>query len=133
MVRVLGWALGDGVEAARRMERGLPAGFLEELVRELGLRGEELKAVFGFSRATWSRRRRAGVLRPREAELVYRVARIYGTALFAFGEDREAARRWMREVHPELGGQSPLLAARTEPLAREAEALLMRAVCGVGR
>ncbi len=133
MRRVLAWALGDGVEAARRLEAGVPAGFLEELVRELLLDGEELKAVFGLSRATWFRRRRAGVLRPREAELAYRVARIYGIALFAFGEDRRAARRWMREPHPELGGQSPLLAARAEPLAREAEAILVRAMSGVGR
>jgi len=132
MRRVLAWALGDGVEAARRLEAGVPAGFLEELVRELLLDGEELKAVFGLSRATWFRRRRAGVLRPREAELAYRVARIYGTALFAFGEDRGAARRWMRAAHPELGGKSPLMATRTEPLAREAEAILVRAMDGVG-
>ena len=118
--------------AARRFADGVPAGYLEELVQELALGGEDLRSVFGLSRATWFRRRREGVLRPREAELAYRIARIYGTALFAFGESAEAARSWMRRPHPELGGTSPLDAARLEPLAREAEAILIRALSGVG-
>ncbi len=132
MRRVLEWALSDGVSAARRLAAGVPAGYLEELIGELGLSGEELRAVFGLSRATWSRRRRRGVLGPREAELTYRIARLYAMAVLAFGEEKAEARAWMRRPHPELGGLSPLSAARLEPAAREAEAVLARALAGVG-
>ena len=132
MRRVLAWALGDGVEAAKKLEEGVPAGYLEELVRELELSGEDLRAVFGLPRATWFRRRREGVLRPREAELVYRVARLWGLARSVFEGDEAAARCWMKTPHPELGGRAPLFAARLEPAAREAEALLVRALSGVG-
>ncbi len=132
MRRVLEWALSHGVEAAQRMAAGLPAGYLEELGLALGLSGEERARIFGLSRATWSRRRREGVLRPREAELVYRLARIYAMALLAFGEDAAAAQAWLRRRHPELAGWTPLEAARHEPAAREAEAILARARGGVG-
>lgn len=131
MRRVLEWALSDGVSAARRLTSGVPAGYLEELVVELGLSGEELREVFGMSRATWSRRRRRGTLSLREGELVYRVARLYGMALMAFGGDGEKAREWMRRPHPELNRERPLLSARLEPTAREAEAVLIRALAGV--
>ncbi len=132
MRRVLAWALGDGVEAAKKLEAGVPAGYLEELVRELELSGEDLQTVFGLPRATWFRRRRMGVLRLREAEIAYRVARLWGLARSVFDGDEAAARRWMKTPHPELGGRTPLSAARLEPAAREAEALLVRALAGVG-
>ena len=121
----------NGVEAAKRLAAGVPAGYLEELVALLGMSERERREVFGLSKATWSRRRRQGRLKPREAEIAYRLARLYGMALFAFGEDQEAARAWMRKPHPELSGMSPMEAARLEPAAREAEAILVRAEAGV--
>lgn len=121
----------NGVEAAKRLAAGVPAGYLEELVSLLGMSERERREVFGLSKATWSRRRRQGSLKPREAEIAYRLARLYGMALLAFGEDQEAARTWMRKPHPELSGMSPMQAARLEPAAREAEAILVRAEAGV--
>ena len=129
MLRALSWAGKNGVLAAKVLERGVPTAYLDELIGELGLSGKELELVFGLTRPTLSRRRKRGVLAKEEGERLYRLARLYGLARELLGE--EEARLWLRRPHPALMGETPLMALRLEPSAREAEEALMRGAFGV--
>jgi len=67
--------------------------------------------------------RRGTRLSPQESERTERLARLFVHARRALGTEAEA-REFMIEAHPELGGRSPIEAARTDLGTRRAEQIL---------
>ena len=137
-----GWSLGlrprTAADAVARVERGLSPAAADRLADRLGLSPAQLAEAAGASPRTLARRRRAGRLGPAESDRLYRLARLFERAVETFtgrdGDRAEAeadARRWFHLPQRGLGGATPLDYARTDPGAREVEALLHRIDHGV--
>jgi putative toxin-antitoxin system antitoxin component (TIGR02293 family) len=70
-------------------------------------------------------KRRSSALKPEEGEKVERLARVAALAEVAFGSQEDAL-GFLHESHPELAGETPLDAARSELGARQVEEILWR-------
>jgi putative toxin-antitoxin system antitoxin component (TIGR02293 family) len=131
---ISGWSLGlrakRPADLVARVERGLSIAAMERLQRRLDLSAEELAALLGVSPRTLARRTKAGRLEATESDRLYRLARLYERAVDVLG-DEEESRRWFRAPQWGLGGATALEFARTDPGAREVEALLDRIDYGV--
>ena len=66
------------------------------------------------------------MLTPAESDRLVRVARLVATAHEMMRGDAEAARRWLKERHDLIEGESPLERASTEVGGREVEQLIGR-------
>ena len=133
-----GWSLGlraaTPADAIARVERGFSPAAADRLAERLGLSPLELAAAAGASARTLARRRVAGRLATEESDRLYRLARLFERAVDTFGDGSEGAadaRRWFHLPQWALGGSTPLAYARTDPGAREVEALLDRIDHGV--
>ena len=133
-----GWSLGlraaTPADAISRIERGLSLAAADRLAGRLALSPAELAQAAGASPRTLARRRQAGRLAPAESDRLYRLARLCERAVDTFGGDDDAeddARRWFHAPQWALGEVTPLDYARTDPGAREVEALLDRIDHGV--
>ena len=136
MSTAYGWSLGlraaTPADAIARVERGFSPTAADRLADRLGLSPAELAAAAGASPRTLARRRQSGRLAPEESDRLYRLARLFERAVETFDTvgDRAAAeddaRRWFHLPQWALGDATPLAYARTEPGAREVEALLAR-------
>jgi putative toxin-antitoxin system antitoxin component (TIGR02293 family) len=122
----------DNLQLSDRIVRGLPRRALERLKAEMDLTDADVATALGISSKTISRLRkgRARALDQLTSDRLYRVARIYEIAARVF-ESREAARDWLREPQFGLDWRVPLDLMRSEPGAREVEALLGRIEYGV--
>jgi putative toxin-antitoxin system antitoxin component (TIGR02293 family) len=69
-------------------------------------------------------------LNPEESEKVARIARVAALAEAAFGSQQDAL-EFLHTARPELGGDRPLDAARTELGARQVEEILRRMAHGL--
>ena len=142
----LGWSLGlraaTAADVITRVERGFSTAALDRLRRRLALSADEVADAIGTSPRTLARRRRAGRLDAAESDRLYRLARLFERAVEVFGggadggadggtDGEDDARRWFHAPQWALGGETPLAYARTEPGAREVEALLDRIDYGV--
>lgn len=129
-----GWSLGlrvkNPADVISRVERGFSMAAMERLRRRLGLTVDEVADVVGASSRTLARRKEAGRLDAAESDRLYRLARLYERAVNVF-ETEDEARRWFHLQQWALGGSTPLDYARTDPGAREVEALLDRIDYGV--
>ena len=63
---------------------------------------------------------------PAEPDRLVRVARLVAAAYEMMRGDAEAARRWLKERHDLIEGESPLERASTEVGGREVEQLIGR-------
>ena len=79
------------------------------------------------SRATYQRVDRFNV---QVGETTERLARLYALALSVF-EDRNAAKRFLMNPHPELDGRTPFDVALTEIGGREVEEVIERGLHGL--
>jgi putative toxin-antitoxin system antitoxin component (TIGR02293 family) len=70
--------------------------------------------------ATLKRRTR---LSPAESARTERLARVIAAAEYVW-DDRDSAREWLTNPHPELGGRTPLECGLTELGARQVEHVL---------
>lgn len=129
-----GWSIGLGAAAVpdliRLVEEGFGAGVLERFRVLMGLSLEETADLLGTSSRTLSRRQKQGRLQDDESDRLYRIVRLYERAVDVF-ESESDAQTWFRQPQWGLGGATPLDYARTEPGAREVEALLDRIDYGV--
>lgn len=135
---VLGWSIGlratTSADMIGRVERGFSIAALEKLRRRLGLSAEQLAKAVGTSPRTLARRKKSGRLEVDESDRVYRLVRLFERAVVVFGggkEGEEDARRWFHLPLWALGEATPLDYARTDPGAREIEAVLDRIDYGV--
>ncbi len=115
---ILGLIAADNLAAVEAVLQGLPFQSIEQFRKTSGITLDRIKEVAGISDGSYSRRRQTGRLSQEESERLLRVGRVFERATELYDGDRDAARRWLESVIPELGNQRPLDLARTEPGAR---------------
>ena len=113
------------------VRRGLPFPALDEVAGTVGVGRLALAKVIGLSPTTLARRRKAGTLKSEESDRLLRVARLVAMAHEMMQGDEGAARRWLRDQHELLEGESPLMRASTEVGGREVEQLIGRLRDGI--
>ena len=113
-----------------RIKAGLPVKAFDRLRQNLDLSEKALSRTLNIAISTLARRKKSGRLTFEESERVYRIARLYDRALEVFN-DREMARKWLREPAWALGDIPPLAYAETELGAQEVYDLLGRLEHGV--
>ena len=135
---MIGWSLGlrtaTPADLIVRVERGFSIAALDRFRDRMALSMDELAEVVGTSSRTLARRKQAGRLDAAESDRLYRLARLFERAVDVFGGDKQGeddARRWFHLPQWALDDATPLNYARTEPGAREVEALLDRMDYGV--
>ena len=121
----------DNPALVSRVEEGVPVLDVVAFGREVGFTAEEIARLIQIPSRTYARRV-AGKSRLKfdEGERAVRIMRLYDRALRALGTG-ERARRWLNRPLRVLGGRTPFDFARTEPGAREVEAVLGRFEEGV--
>jgi putative toxin-antitoxin system antitoxin component (TIGR02293 family) len=129
-LRVLGSSITSMLELNDAVERGLPKATLRNVARRVYPDAADQRAMMRriIPEATFKRRRER--LSPAESERTERLARVVATAEDVW-QDRDQARRFLTTPHPEIGGRTPLDAARTELGARQAEEVMARIVYGL--
>ena len=80
---------------------------------------------------TLARRKAAGRLEREESDRLLRASRVFGRALELFEGDADAAREWLLDRQPLLGGLVPLELATTDVGAAEVERLIGRLEHGI--
>lgn len=110
---------------------GLPFGMLDEVAAAAGVGRLAMAAVIGLSPTTLARRRRSGTLTTEESDRLVRMARLVGMTYELMRGDGEVARRWLKEGHELIEGESPLERASTEVGGREVEQLIGRLRHGI--
>ena len=117
------------LELATALERGLPVGAFDRVCRLVAPDDPGVRDLL-VARATLARRKRERRLSSHESEKVERLARVWAMALDVW-KAPEAARRFLAEPHPLLGGRVPReVAARTDLGARTVEDILGRLAYG---
>lgn len=114
-----------------KVEEGVPVLDIVAFGREVGFTAQELAGLIQIPERTYARRVAAGSrLKLDEGERAVRIMRLYDRAKEVLGTN-DRARRWLNRPLRVLGGRTPLNFARTEPGAREVEAVLGRFEEGV--
>ena len=125
------YPLENDLEMAALILAGLPAAVVRRVGTFLGLRPAKVGSIVHINEKTLERRLKAHTrLKPDESERVARLMRIISVATSVL-ESEEHARQWLKRPLRELGGQTPLQVAATEPGAREVERVLGRIEHGI--
>jgi putative toxin-antitoxin system antitoxin component (TIGR02293 family) len=121
----------DNPRLVAKVEDGIPVLDIVAFGREVGFTTEELAKLIQVPSRTYARRV-AGKSRLKidEGERAVRIMRLYDRARKVFGTN-DRTRRWLNRPLRILGGRTPIDYARTEPGAREVEAVLGRFEQGV--
>ena len=116
----------DNSTLAAKVEEGLPVEDVVAFGREAGFTIDELARLIQVPPRTYARRvARRSRLKIDEGERAVRLMRLYDRAKKVF-KTHERTRSWLNRPLRVLGGRRPLDFARTEPGAREVEAVLDR-------
>jgi putative toxin-antitoxin system antitoxin component (TIGR02293 family) len=121
----------DAASILRAAQEGLAYQAFERFQRNAGLSQAQVAGVMQIAARTLTRRRTEGRFRPDESDRLLRAGRVFGRALSLFEGDRIAARNWLGNPQPALGGAIPLKLVETEFGAREVEAVIGRIEHGV--
>lgn len=130
-VALVGLRAEDPIAIFKAMQKGLRFSALETFQNRSGLSTAELADAVGIPARTLARRKEQGRLEPEESDRLLRVARVFAKALDLFEGDAAGARAWLSGPQRALGGERPLVLARTDLGAREVEALAERLEHGV--
>lgn len=130
-VVLLGLDTFDSRQLLRSVEEGLPYSAFERLVANTSLSSDEALVLVNIPHRTLTRRKREGRFHQDESDRLVRASRIFARALSLFEGDRDAAKDWLSEPQKALGGEVPLVLARTEVGALEIERLIGRLEHGV--
>lgn len=131
--------LGDGPQTgpARSTEdlkqwirEGFPFASLESVMKQFGLKREEISWALGLPSRTLARRKQERRLSPSESDRLFRVVRIAVQASEVLGGKEQAA-RWLRAPNRALSGQMPLELLDTDLGSRQVEEVLGRIEHGV--
>lgn len=129
--RLLGLGSRGPLATVRALEKGLPYDALVRFQRSTGWSAVALSELLLIPARTLHRRRDEGHLTFEESDRLARAARTFARALALFEGDAGAARHWMEQVQPALGGTRPIDLARSDVGTREVEALIERLEHGV--
>ena len=91
-----------------------------------GLTTAEAGEVFDIPLRTLQRRKAEGCLTREESDRVYRAARVFSEIVDHNEGDEAAARAWIREANPGLGGKRPFAMLGTEVETRKVSQLIGR-------
>jgi putative toxin-antitoxin system antitoxin component (TIGR02293 family) len=127
----LGLTATQTVDLVRQIEAGLPYKALLSLAATSGLSVASIASTLGIPQRTLARRRVAGRFAPNESERLLRISTLFEKAVELFEGDVAGAVTWLTSPKRALGRQTPLAYLRTEPGAREVEALIGRLEDGV--
>lgn len=130
-VALLGLREYEPLKIYKRVRAGLAFSALERFQRNTNLGSGELSALLQLPPRTLARRKAAGRLEPEESDRLLRASRVFGRALELFDGDTEAAREWLLDGQPLLGGLVPLELATTDVGALEVERLIGRLEHGI--
>jgi len=127
----LGSEIALGAEHHLPSLGGLPPSVVKRIGAFLGIRATKVGSIVKISEKTLDRRLKSGArLKPDESERLARLMRIISLAVAAL-ESEDNARQWLQRPLRELGGQTPLQLAATEPGSREVERVLGRIEHGI--
>ncbi|TLY57886.1 MAG: DUF2384 domain-containing protein [Gammaproteobacteria bacterium] len=125
------YPLENDLEMAAVVLGGLPPSVVKRIGAFLGIRATKVGSIVKISEKTLDRRLKSGArLKPDESERLARLMRIISLAVSAL-ESEDNARQWLQRPLRELGGQTPLQLAATEPGSREVERVLGRIEHGI--
>jgi putative toxin-antitoxin system antitoxin component (TIGR02293 family) len=130
-VVLLGLRTFDSPQLRRSVESGLPYSAFERLIDNTTLPSDAALVLLNIPQRTLTRRKREGRFHQNESDRLVRASRIFARALSLFEGERDAAKRWLSEPQRALGGEVPLVLARTEVGALEVERLIGRLEHGV--
>jgi putative toxin-antitoxin system antitoxin component (TIGR02293 family) len=130
-VSLVGLRPQNPIRIVKRVAKGLAFLSFVRLQRNTGWSMGDLAEAVAIKPRTLHRRKKEGRLDPEESDRLLRVSRIFGRALELFEGDVEAARRWLATPQGALGGERPMVLAKTDLGAREVEALVERLEHGV--
>ena len=129
--RVLGRPVHSMRELDAIVREGMPKSALDRFIAFLTASNRSTETVQLrnkiVSRATYQRVDRFNV---QVGETTERLARLYALALSVF-EDRDAAKQFLMNPHPELDGRTPFDVALTEIGGREVEEVIERGLHGL--
>jgi len=130
-VSLVGLRPQNPISIFKRVEKGLGFQAFVRLQRNTGWSMSDLADAAAIKPRTLHRRKQQGRLEPEESDRLLRVSRIFGKALELFEGDAEAARQWLANPQSGLGGERPVVLAKTDLGAREVEALVERLEHGI--
>ena len=130
-VSLVGLRSEDPIGIFKSVQKGLRFSALERFQRNSGLSTADLADAVVITARTLARRKEQGRLDPEESDRLLRIARVFGKALELFEGDPDQAREWLSAPQRALGGEKPIILARTDLGAREVEALADRLEHGV--
>ncbi len=130
-VALLGLRNYEPLKIYDRVRAGLSFSAFIRFQRNTSLESDDLAALIQLPARTLARRRAAGSLEPDESDRLLRASRVFGRALELFEGDSEAAREWLLDRQPLLGGLVPLELATTDVGALEVERLIGRLEHGI--
>jgi putative toxin-antitoxin system antitoxin component (TIGR02293 family) len=113
------------------IKRGYSLDKFEQLKEDLGVNKEKLAKIASISLATMHRRKIAsGRLTSDESEKVYRLEKLYETALEVL-ENKDNVKAWFNTTQVVFEGKTPLEYADTMPGSEEVERVLRRMEHGI--
>jgi putative toxin-antitoxin system antitoxin component (TIGR02293 family) len=130
-VALLGLRNYEPLKIYAHVRIGLSFTAFERFQRNTSFTSADLAALIQLPLRTLARRKAAGRLEPEESDRLLRASRVFGRALELFEGDSEAAREWLLNKQPLLGGLVPLDLATTDVGALEVERLIGRLEHGI--
>ena len=130
-VALLGLRSYEPLRIYAQVRKGLAFAALERFQRNTSLSSDALARLIQLPPRTLARRKAAGRLEPDESDRLLRASRVFGRALGLFDGDAGAAREWLQDQQPLLGGLVPLDLATTDIGALEVERLIGRLEHGI--
>jgi putative toxin-antitoxin system antitoxin component (TIGR02293 family) len=125
------YPLENDLKMAALVLHGLPSSVVKCVSAFLGIRATKVGSIVRISEKTLDRRLKSRArLKPHESERMARLMRLISVAVSTL-ESEDNAREWLQRPLRELGGQTPLQLAATEPGSREVERVLGRIEHGI--
>jgi putative toxin-antitoxin system antitoxin component (TIGR02293 family) len=118
--------LGIAPHRSDQILKGMGYKNFEKFRTATGMSIAEAGQVFNMPLRTLQRRKAEGCLNPEESDRVYRAARVFSEIVDHNEGDEAAARVWIREENPRLGGKQPFLMLGTEIGTRKVSQLIGR-------
>jgi putative toxin-antitoxin system antitoxin component (TIGR02293 family) len=118
--------LGIAPRQSDQIIKGMGFKNFEKFRTAAGLTIAETGQVFNIPLRTLQRRKAEGCLNPEESDRVYRAARVFSEIVDHNEGDEAAARVWIREANPRLGGKQPFTMLGNEIETRQVSQLIGR-------